>query len=141
MKRSIQFLSVVIMSLTVLSAFAAKKPIMTADPKDVAVQVQNFPISDPANVTIQLRYVDKKIKYFAFRNNSSKVLKITMFEVAHELKPTEDLSINAPDVENIVVELETYNPEAVNSVKKLAPSKVYLFKRQADGIFVLYSTY
>lgn len=141
MNRLAQIIGISVLFLASTMAFAAKKPVMQVDPKDVAVQVQNFPITEPADVMIQLRYVDKKIKYFAFRNQSDKLLKITMFEVANEVKPQEDLSVTVPDVEHIVVEISIYNPDVVNVTKDIQPSKIYRFMRQSDGVFALDSVY
>jgi len=128
------------LSLSALS-FASENTKIEADPVSVNVHVQNFSIDDPENVVIQLRYVDKKIKYFALQNNGKQSVKVTLFEVSHLLEPHQDLTIPVPDSKYVVVDIAKYDSNIANSAKAIYPSKIYLFKRQADGVFTLYSTY
>lgn len=128
-------------SLLLTPVFAEKKPLMQVDPTSVNVKIQNFPVTKPANVVIQLRYVNEKIKYFAFHNKSNDLLKFTLFENAYQLKPHEDLSVSVPRVSNIVVEISRYDPEVINITKQVPEATVYLFRAQSDGKFALYSVY
>jgi hypothetical protein len=121
--------------------YAEKKPFMEADLTPVNVKIQNFPVIKPVNVTIQLRYVNEKIKYFAFHNKSDDLLKITMFQNAYELKPNQDLSISVPQVSHVVVEISQYDPDVINVTKQVPAANAYLFRVQSDGKFALYSTY
>lgn len=139
MKRLYSLGLLFIFSLSI-TAFAVTKPEITADPND-KVQLQTFAITKPVNLDLQLRYTDHKIQSFIFRNLSPQTLKVSMFETAYELQPKSELSIKVPDIKHIVAEISIYNPEIVNNAKMITPAKVYLFRRQSNGIFVLYSTY
>ena len=140
MKR-LYFLGLLFIFSLFISAFAANKVELTPDPTNKTVELQTFAVTKPVNVELKLSYTHRKIQSFIFRNQSTQTLKVSMFETAYELKPEAELSIQVPNVKHIVAEISIYNPEIINTAKTITPANVYLFRRQSDGIFVLYSTY
>lgn len=142
MLSTIRMILFTILSIAVsTTVIAAQKPLMTADSKAVNVKIQNFNLSEPFEVAVQLRYVDDHIKYVAVKNMSQGQLRIKLFSESYILKPHQEQQVPSANVEYIVFEVETYDPTSKNEITSMSKAKVYLFKREADGLYAIYKTY
>lgn len=148
MNRMVKFFALVLGVLVAFSATASmlddqksKKPLQTVKPKSVDLKVQSFTLPGSQSLKVQFRYINEKLAFIAFRNVGKEPLEVKLFSNSYVLSDNNELSIHAPNVERLVLEVEPYVETQSPQVDALTPGKIYLFSIQSDGYYALLSSY
>lgn len=117
------------------------KPLQTVKPIPVNLKVQNFALPNSTQLKVQFRYINDKLKFIAFRNIGKVPLEVKIFANSYVLADGNELSIQAPNVERIVIEVGPYVEAVGTVVESSLPGSMYLFSIQPSGFYALNSTY
>lgn len=126
---------------TMLDDQKSKKPLQTVKPKSVDLKVQSFTLPGTQSLKIQFRYINEKLAFIAFRNIGKNPLQVKLFSNSYVLSDSNELSIHAPNVERLVLEVEPYVEVQSPEIDAMIPGKIYLFTLQSDGYYALLSSY
>jgi hypothetical protein len=105
-------------------------------------QVQNFGLDGSPEMRVFFIYEKDKLKYIRLGNvggeDSNVDVTVKVLEKSHVLGHNDFITLDAPNVSKIVLEVTPYQPSAHSPMNILSPSKSYIFERNKKGLYLLH---
>ena len=106
-------------------------------PADSKLVAQRFLLHGAAQLNVEFRYVEGKLKYLYFWN-TDKPIDVDVFSEEFVLGENDDLQIRAPSVEQIILHVGPHDPRASTRLSFLKLGKTFVFTKSDSGFYQIH---
>ena len=103
------------------------------------LSIQRYVLDASEELGVEFRYVGGKLRY-VYLWNTGKPLEVEMFSNDVVLGENNDVQLDAPNLDRVLLVVSPYNPGFLGEQEQLF-KKTYLFSKNEDGTYELNSKY